>query len=378
MSSLALARLRQGQARCTQQLMSLLQWHQQQSAAAAAGGAVRGLADQPAAVQFAKERKGFENSLGELRKQWAKEREEREAAKAAAAEAARCAAAAAAATAKAITGPGLSHGRHHVALVVSQCILTLSCPTSSRRWLLGGTRMPPAPIQTRAFPVGPARPPRRAAREAARARRAQSDLQAKARRLAEYQERVAAERELRVGGGGRVLLPWLARRTVHGHTRTARQIASALLCAAAASGLCVLSGMGVHRAASMGQNGRGRWRAVSVPVLSCSCRRPSAAPSLPAAALQQLAAKAERLKRAGLRAEVRRLCTPDPCCAAPAAALPSLVCQGSQPRICCLPFQPQVLDVARSERRSQLLLQSTNWVTPQARGWARGAAGADA
>lgn len=96
MSSVALARLRQGQGRCTQQLLSLVQWHQQQSAAAAAGGAQRGLADQAAAVQFAKERKGFENNLGELRKQWAKEREEREAAKAAAEAEARCAAAAAA------------------------------------------------------------------------------------------------------------------------------------------------------------------------------------------------------------------------------------------------------------------------------------------
>lgn len=94
MSSLALARLRQGQGRCAQQLLSLVQWHQQQSAAAAAGGAQRGLADQTAAVQFAKERKGFENSLGELRKQWAKERQEREAAKAAAEAEARCAAAA--------------------------------------------------------------------------------------------------------------------------------------------------------------------------------------------------------------------------------------------------------------------------------------------
>ncbi|PRW33523.1 beta-mannosyltransferase 1-like [Chlorella sorokiniana] len=84
MSSLALARLRQGQGRCTQQLLSLVQWHQQQSAAAAVGGAQRGVADQAAAVQFAKQRKGFENNLGELRKQWAKEREEREAAKAAA------------------------------------------------------------------------------------------------------------------------------------------------------------------------------------------------------------------------------------------------------------------------------------------------------
>lgn len=92
MSSLALARLRQGQGRCTQQLLSLVQWHQQQSAAAAAGGSQRGLADQAAAVQFAKERKGFENSLGELRKQWAKERQEREAAKAAVEAEARCAA----------------------------------------------------------------------------------------------------------------------------------------------------------------------------------------------------------------------------------------------------------------------------------------------
>ena len=32
-----------------------------------------------------------------------------------------------------------------------------------------------------------------------------------------------------------------------------------------------------------------------------------------------------------------------------------------------LDTQPQVLDVARSERRRQLLRQSTNWITPQVR-----------
>lgn len=93
MSIAAVQRLRQGQ-RCQQQLLSLLQWHQQQSQAAAGAQAARGFADQPA-VQFAKERKAFEQSLAQLRKQWAAERQEREAAKAAAAEAARCAAAAA-------------------------------------------------------------------------------------------------------------------------------------------------------------------------------------------------------------------------------------------------------------------------------------------
>lgn len=77
----ALQRLRQG-LRCQQQLLSLLQWHQQ---AQAAGGAqqARGMADQAAAVAFAKQRKGFESSLAELRKQWAQEREEQEAARAA-------------------------------------------------------------------------------------------------------------------------------------------------------------------------------------------------------------------------------------------------------------------------------------------------------
>ncbi|KAL4419827.1 hypothetical protein ABPG75_006925 [Micractinium tetrahymenae] len=78
--SSALQRLRPGQGRC-QQLLSLLQWHQQ-----AAGGVqqqARGLADQAPAVAFSKERKGFESSLSELRKQWAKERQEKEEARAA-------------------------------------------------------------------------------------------------------------------------------------------------------------------------------------------------------------------------------------------------------------------------------------------------------
>ena len=90
--STALQRLRQGQGRCQQQLLSLLQWHQQQ---AQEGGLQqqRGMADQAPAKQFAKERKGFQNSLSELRKTWAKERLEKEAARAAAEAAARCAAA---------------------------------------------------------------------------------------------------------------------------------------------------------------------------------------------------------------------------------------------------------------------------------------------
>lgn len=83
-----LQRLRQGQCR-SQQLLSLLQWHEQALAASGVQPA-RGFADQAAAVAFAKERKGFENSLSELRKQWAKERQEKEAAKAAAEQAARC------------------------------------------------------------------------------------------------------------------------------------------------------------------------------------------------------------------------------------------------------------------------------------------------
>jgi len=83
-----LQRLRQGQGR-SQQLLSLLQWHEQ-ALAAGGGQPARGFADQAAAVAFAKGRKGFENSLSELRKQWAKERQEKEAAKAAAEQAARC------------------------------------------------------------------------------------------------------------------------------------------------------------------------------------------------------------------------------------------------------------------------------------------------
>lgn len=82
----ALQRLRQGQSRC-QQLLSLVQWHQQ--AMGAAQQQARGLADQAAAVAFSKQRKGFESSLSELRKQWAKERQEKEQARAAAEQAER-------------------------------------------------------------------------------------------------------------------------------------------------------------------------------------------------------------------------------------------------------------------------------------------------
>lgn len=88
MSTAALQRLRQGQGRCQQQLLSLMQWHQGQQAAGAAQQS-RGLADQAAANSFAKARKEFEGSLSELRKQWVQERLEKEAAKAAAEEAAR-------------------------------------------------------------------------------------------------------------------------------------------------------------------------------------------------------------------------------------------------------------------------------------------------
>lgn len=83
-----LQRLRQGQGRVQQQLLSLAQWHQQSQAACGAQAA-RGLADQAPAVKYAKERKAHEASLNELRKQWALERQEQEAAKAAAQEAAR-------------------------------------------------------------------------------------------------------------------------------------------------------------------------------------------------------------------------------------------------------------------------------------------------
>ena len=85
----ALQRLRQGQGRCQQQLLSLLQWHQQAAVGSAPQPARGFAADQAAAVQFAKKRKGFENTLSELRKQWAREREEKEAARAAAEQAAR-------------------------------------------------------------------------------------------------------------------------------------------------------------------------------------------------------------------------------------------------------------------------------------------------
>ncbi len=85
---MSLQRLRQGQGRCQQQLLSLVQWHQQAIAPEAAQQS-RGFADKPPAVQFAKARKGFQNSLSELRKQWAQERQEKEAAKAAAEQATR-------------------------------------------------------------------------------------------------------------------------------------------------------------------------------------------------------------------------------------------------------------------------------------------------
>ncbi len=82
-----LQRLRQGQGRC-QQLLSLSNWHEQ--AMGAAQQQARGLADQAAAVAFSKQRKGFQSSLSELRKQWAKERQEKEEARAAAELAERC------------------------------------------------------------------------------------------------------------------------------------------------------------------------------------------------------------------------------------------------------------------------------------------------
>lgn len=82
-----LLRLRQGQGRC-QQLLSLIQWHEQ--AMVGAQQQMRGLADQAGAVAFSKQRKGFESSLSELRKQWAKERQEKEEARAAAERAERC------------------------------------------------------------------------------------------------------------------------------------------------------------------------------------------------------------------------------------------------------------------------------------------------
>lgn len=83
-----LLRLRQGQGRC-QQLLSLIQWHEQ--AMVGAQQQMRGLADQAGAVAFSKQRKGFESSLSELRKQWAKERQEKEEARAAAERAERAA-----------------------------------------------------------------------------------------------------------------------------------------------------------------------------------------------------------------------------------------------------------------------------------------------
>ena len=91
MSATVVQRMRQGQARCQQPLLSLLHWHQQQlQLVQAADGAAahhgphlaRGFADQAAAFNFAKERKDVQRSLGELRKQWAQERQEREGARA--------------------------------------------------------------------------------------------------------------------------------------------------------------------------------------------------------------------------------------------------------------------------------------------------------
>lgn len=89
-------RLRQGQARCQQQLLSLAQWHAQQQGSSAAAAASPGLQARgaagdagKAAVQFAKQRKGFQGSLGELRRQWAQERREKETAAATAAAAER-------------------------------------------------------------------------------------------------------------------------------------------------------------------------------------------------------------------------------------------------------------------------------------------------
>lgn len=76
---------RVGQGRC-QQFVSLLHFSQQ--IAAGALQQQRTFAEKPA-VQFAKERKAFETSLSELRKQWAQVRAEQEAAKAAAAAAVR-------------------------------------------------------------------------------------------------------------------------------------------------------------------------------------------------------------------------------------------------------------------------------------------------
>jgi phage shock protein A len=85
--SASLSRL--GQGRC-QQFVSLLHFHQQLASVALHQQQQqhRTLADQ-AAVKYAKERKTFETSLSELRKQWAETRGEQEAAKAAAAAAAR-------------------------------------------------------------------------------------------------------------------------------------------------------------------------------------------------------------------------------------------------------------------------------------------------
>jgi hypothetical protein len=116
MSSITLQRLRQGNGRCQQQLLSLLQWHQQQpqpyEAPAPWQQHHRGFADKPDPKQFQKQRKRFDGSLSELRKQWASRLREQQAAAAAAEAAARCGAAAAAAVAylSAAVGPPLDSG----------------------------------------------------------------------------------------------------------------------------------------------------------------------------------------------------------------------------------------------------------------------------
>ena len=66
----------------TPQLLSLAQWQQQSLAAGElAQAAWRSFATEAPsatrAVRFAKERKSYETSLSELRKQWAQERQER-------------------------------------------------------------------------------------------------------------------------------------------------------------------------------------------------------------------------------------------------------------------------------------------------------------
>ena len=169
----SLQRLRQGQGRCQQQLLSLLQWHQQQTAAAALGGAQqsRGWADKAAAVQFAKQRKGFENSLSELRKQWAQQRLEKEATAAAAAQAARWV-----------------HWRRRLAAAGGAWLVGLSVECAAPGPHPSPSLYPPACL-----------PACREAREALKAQRAQQDIADKASRQTEYAAALAAERELRVG-----------------------------------------------------------------------------------------------------------------------------------------------------------------------------------